>query len=48
MSRCGRADGKGQLIVLQLNGAGNVDADHTYPSVQIHKGFGKIKDFSLI
>lgn len=42
------ADGKGQLIVLQLNGAGNVDADHTYPSVQIHKGFGKIKDFSLI
>lgn len=41
-------DGQGQLIVLQLNTAGNVDSDHTYPSTQVHTGFGPITDIAFI
>lgn len=42
------ADGQGEIVVLQLNNAGNIDSDKTYPSVQVHKGFGKIADFDFI
>lgn len=42
------SDGKGELVVLQLNSAGKVDTDHKYPSIQTHKGFGKIKDIAFI
>ena len=42
------SDGQGQLIVLQLNTAGNVDSDHTYPSTQVHTGFGPIADIAFI
>mgnify|MGYP000210653036 CR=1 FL=1 len=38
----------GELVVLQLNAAGKVDDDHKFPSTQIHKGFGKIKDIAFI
>ena len=38
-----KADGTGDVIVLQLNSAGKVDVDKKYPAVQTHKGFGKIK-----
>lgn len=42
------SDGKGELVVLQLNSAGKVDTDHKYPSIQTHKGFGKIKDIAFM
>lgn len=43
-----KSDGTGELVVLQLNAAGKVDDDHKFPSTQIHKGFGKIKDIAFI
>lgn len=43
-----KSDGTGELVVLQLNVAGKVDDDHKFPSTQIHKGFGKIKDIAFI
>lgn len=43
-----KSDGTGDLVVLQLNTAGKVDEDHKYPSTQVHKGFGKIKDIAFI
>ena len=42
------SDGEGQLVVLQLNTAGNVDSDHLYPSTQVHTGFGPIVDIEFI
>lgn len=42
------SDGEGQLIVLQLNTNGTVDSDHTYPSTQVHTGFGPIADIAFI
>lgn len=42
------SDGSGELVVLQLNTAGKVDDDHKFPSTQVHKGFGKIKDIAFI
>lgn len=36
------SDGKGELVVLQLNNAGKIDSDKKFPSVQVHKGFGPI------
>ena len=43
-----KSDGTGELVVLQINAAGKVDDDHKFPSTQIHKGFGKIKDIAFI
>lgn len=42
------ADGKGKIVVLQLNNAGKIEENKKYPSIQIHEGFGKIKDFDFI
>lgn len=42
------ADGKGELLILQLNSAGKVDEDHKWPSVQLYEGFGKIKAIDFI
>ena len=39
--------GEGELVVLQLNSVGKVDEDHKFPSVQVHKGFGKIKEIEF-
>ena len=39
--------GEGELVVLQLNSVGKVDEDHKFPSVQLHKGFGKIKEIEF-
>ena len=41
-------DGKGELVVLQLNTQGKVDEDHKHPSIQLYKGFGKIKDINFM
>ena len=41
------SDGKGELVVLQLNSAGKVDSDKKFPSTQVHKGFGKIKEIAF-
>lgn len=41
------ADGKGELVVLQLNSAGKIDSDKKFPSVQVHKGFGKITEIEF-
>ena len=41
------SDGKGELVVLQLNSAGKVDSDKKFPSVQEHKGFGKITEIAF-
>lgn len=41
-------DGKGEFVVLQLNSAGKVDDNKKYPSIQIHRGFGPIKDIAFI
>lgn len=36
-------EGKGELVVLSLDTAGDLDdAKHTYPNVQVYKGFGPI------
>ena len=43
-----KADGTGDFVVLQLNSAGKVDVDKKHPSIQIHKGFGKIKDIDFM
>lgn len=43
-----KSDGTGELVVLQLNTAGKVDDNHKFPSTQIHRGFGKIKDIAFI
>ena len=40
-------DGTGELVVLQLNSAGKIDSDHKFPSTQVHKGFGKIKEIAF-
>lgn len=40
-------DGAGELVVLQLNSAGKIDSDHKFPSTQVHKGFGKIKEIAF-
>lgn len=42
------SDGKGELVVLQLNSQGKVDSDHKYPSTQVHKGFGRIKSIGFM
>lgn len=42
------SDGKGVLVVLQLNTAGKIDTDHKYPSTQVHQGFGPITDIAFI
>ncbi len=43
------SDGKGEIVVLQLNSAGKVEKeDKTWPSEQVHKGFGKIKAIDFI
>ncbi len=43
------SDGKGEIVVLQLNSAGKVEKeDKTWPSEQVHKGFGKIKAVDFI
>ena len=39
--------GEGELVVLQLNGVGKVDSDKKFPSTQVHKGFGKIKEIAF-
>jgi hypothetical protein len=39
---------QGELVVLQLNTAGAVDVDGTYPAVQRHEGFGTISDIVFI
>jgi len=39
--------GEGELVVLQLNGVGKVDTDKKFPSTQVHKGFGKIKEIAF-
>ena len=43
-----KPDGQGEVVVLQLNMAGKVDSDKKHPSVQVHKGFGKIKQIGFI
>lgn len=40
-------DGKGELVVLQLNSAGKIDSDKKFPSVQVHKGFGPITQIAF-
>jgi hypothetical protein len=40
--------GQGELVVLNLNTAGSVDADGLYPAVQRHAGFGTISDIGFI
>lgn len=42
------ADGKGEVVVLQLNTAGKVDEDKKHPSTQVYKGFGKITQVCFI
>lgn len=42
------SDGRGEFVVLQLNTAGKVDSDHKHPSVQVYKGFGRIKSAVFI
>lgn len=42
------SDGNGEFIVLQLNTSGKVDENKKYPSIQIHRGFGKITDIAFI
>lgn len=42
------SDGNGEFVVLQLNTSGKVDENKKYPSIQIHKGFGKITDINFI
>ena len=42
------SDGNGEFVVLQLNTSGKVDENKKYPSIQIHKGFGKITDIDFI
>lgn len=42
------SDGKGEIVVLQLNTAGKVDEDKKYPSTQVYKGFGKITGIDFI
>lgn len=42
------SDGNGEFVVLQLNTAGKVDDNKKYPSIQVHKGFGKIKDIDFM
>lgn len=42
------SDGSGELVVLQLNSQGKVDEDHKFPSTQVHKGFGKIKNIGFM
>ena len=41
------SDGKGELVILQLNTAGKIDSDKKFPSTQVHKGFGKITDIAF-
>ena len=40
--------GRDEVVVLNLNASGNVAMDGEYPSVQIHQGFGRIKDIAFI
>lgn len=42
------SDGNGEFVVLQLNTSGKVDENKKYPSIQVHKGFGKITDIDFI
>lgn len=41
-------DNKGQLIILNLNTSGKVGVDGKFPAIQIHEGFGSIKDVVFI
>lgn len=42
-------DGTGELVVLQLNTNGRILEDQTkYPSTQVHRGFGRIKNIVFI
>ncbi len=43
------SDGTGELVVLQLNTNGRILEEQTkYPSTQVHRGFGKIKNIVFI
>lgn len=43
------ADGKGKIVVLQLNSAGKVEKeDKKWPNEQLYEGFGKIKAIDFI
>ena len=41
------SDGKGELVILQLNSAGQIADDQKFPSATVHKGFGKITDIAF-
>lgn len=41
-------NGKGEFVVLNLNSSGRVDKNGTFPSEQVHEGFGSIKDIMFI
>lgn len=43
-----KSGGSGDLVVLNLSNAGKIDKNGTYPSEQVHEGFGKIKDIKFI
>ena len=40
--------GRDEVIILNLDATGRVDDNGKYPSVQVHQGFGKIKDVIFI
>ncbi|MEG2228262.1 MAG: PKD-like family lipoprotein, partial [Odoribacter sp.] len=42
------SDGTSEVVILDLNNAGKLDADGKYPAVQQHSGFGKITDIAFI
>lgn len=42
-------DGTSELVVLNLATTGKVDADgETWPAIQVHKGFGDVKDITFL